>query len=404
MTKLEQLIKELCPNGVRFIMLNTVCSIYDGTHQTPNYTTSGVQFVSVENIGDLYATEKFISEEDYNKYKIKPQINDVLMTRIGTIGTCAVVDRNTPLAYYVSLALLRPYIGVLNSKYLKYYIESKYGRKELFKKTLVNAVPIKVNMGDIGKIIIAVPPIEVQREIVKILDNFTELTAELTARKKQYEYYRDRLLDFGVHGGATSECEWRAISEIAKTNIGLATSVTKHKTTSGVLLLHNSDIQQNQIVLKNEEYISVEFALKNQSKRFKRHDIITVHTGDVGTSAVIEDEYVDCIGFTTITTRINDTSYVSPYYLCYYLNSHICKLQIASMTISDRSNLNQKMFETLLIPIPSLEEQERIVSILDRFDKLCSDISEGLPAEIEARRKQYEYYRDKLLSFEEVRM
>ena len=127
------------------------------------------------------------------------------MTRIGTIGTCAVVDRDTPLAYYVSLALLRPNNSFLNSKYLKYYIESKYGRKELYKRTLVNAVPIKVNMGDIGKIMIAIPPLEVQAEIVKILDNFTELTAELTAelsaRKKQYEYYRDLLLDFGVHGG-----------------------------------------------------------------------------------------------------------------------------------------------------------------------------------------------------------
>jgi type I restriction enzyme S subunit len=209
MTKLEQLIKELCPNGVEFVKLDSVCKVYDGTHQTPNYTTSGVIFVSVENIGNLYATDKYISENDYTKYKIKPQINDVLMTRIGTIGVCAVVDRDTPLAYYVSLALLRPNNSFLNSKYLKYYIESKYGRKELYKRTLVNAVPIKVNMGDIGKIMIAIPPLEIQAEIVKILDEYTEsvtalqqeLEAELTARKKQYEYYRDLLLDFGVHGG-----------------------------------------------------------------------------------------------------------------------------------------------------------------------------------------------------------
>ena len=88
-----------------------------------------------------------------------------------------------------------------------------------------------------------------------------------------------------------------------------------------------------------------------------------------------------------------------PKFLCHYLNSRKCKSDIAVMTISDRSNLNQKSFEKLLIPLPSLAEQERIVAILDRFDALCNDLSSGLPAEIAARQKQYEYYRDKLLAF-----
>ena len=200
----DELIQKLCPNGVDKIKLNEICKIYDGTHSTPQYKESGVKFVSVENINDLYSTTKYISEEDFDKYKIKPQIGDVFMTRIGSIGICNVVDRDEKLAYYVSLALLRPNTAIINSRYLKYAIESIHGRKELRKRTLVNAVPIKINKDDIGKVQLPVPPLEVQREIVRILDTFTELTenltaeltAELTARSKQYEYYRDQLLNF----------------------------------------------------------------------------------------------------------------------------------------------------------------------------------------------------------------
>ena len=191
------------------------------------------------------------------------------------------------------------------------------------------------------------------------------------------------------------------ISDIAETSIGLATSVSQHKRENGVILLHNSDIQQNKIVLKTVEYISKEFAQKNKKKVLRKGDIITVHTGDVGTSAVIDDEYDGAIGFTTITTRIKDTARVNPYFLCHYLNSHKCKQDIASMTISDRSNLNQKSFNTIQIPVPPLEIQNRIVNVLDNFDAICSDLKIGLPAEIAARQKQYEFYRDKLLTFKE---
>ena len=166
-------------------------------------------------------------------------------------------------------------------------------------------------------------------------------------------------------------------------------------------LLHNSDIQQNRIVVKNHEYITPEFAEKNIKKILHKGDIITVHTGDVGTSAVIDEEYDGAIGFTTITTRIKNTEILLPEFLCNYLNSQACKKQIAAMTISDRNNLNQSSFEKIIFVMPSLDKQKKINDILRRMDTLCNDITEGLPAEIEARRQQYEYYRDKLLTFKE---
>ena len=186
------------------VMLNTVCEVYDGTHQTPEYTDEGVPFVSVENINDLQNTAKFISEEAYAKFKIKPRPDDVFMTRIGSIGKCAVVQTNDDLAYYVSLALLRPNLAVLNSNYLKHYIESGFGKKELHKRILWTAVPLKINKEDIGKLLIAIPPLEEQERIVSILDRFDALCnditaclpAEIEARQKQYEFYRDKLLTF----------------------------------------------------------------------------------------------------------------------------------------------------------------------------------------------------------------
>ncbi len=191
---------------LRKVKLSEVCEVYDGTHQTPRYVSGGVPFVSVENIDDIYGTTKYISYEDYDKYKVKPKMGDVFMTRItaGVIGKCAVVTNSDNLAYYVSLALLRPNQQVLDSFYLKYYLESSLGKRELSKRILWDATPTKINKEDIGKIIITIPTLDVQKRIVNVLNNFDAicsdlnigLPAEIKAKQKQYEYYREKLLNF----------------------------------------------------------------------------------------------------------------------------------------------------------------------------------------------------------------
>ena len=195
---------------VEKVSLGAVCEVYDGTHQTPEYTENGVPFVSVEDIDNLYATKKFISTEAFAKFKIKPHTGDLFMTRItaGVIGKCAIVENDNDLAYYVSLALLRPNHSILSSKYLKHYLESGIGRSELAKRILWNATPTKINKDDIGRIFISIPPLDVQERLVNVLDNFESicsdlkigLPAEIEARKKQYEFYRDMLLTFAENG------------------------------------------------------------------------------------------------------------------------------------------------------------------------------------------------------------
>lgn len=119
-----------------------VSKIYDGTHQTPNYVSSGVKFVSVENIKDLYASTKYIAFDDFKRdFKVVPQINNILMTRIGDIGTPALVSNNEPLAYYVSLALFK--VKKIESAFLYHYIQTPFFQKELWRRTLHVAFPPK---------------------------------------------------------------------------------------------------------------------------------------------------------------------------------------------------------------------------------------------------------------------
>lgn len=190
--------------------LSQVAGIFDGVHQTPTYTNEGIKFVSVENIANLEGSSKCISTEDYQKlYRTKPKRGDLLMTRIGSVGKCAVIETDEPLAYYVSLALLKPDANLTTSGYLKHYLESFSGKLELDKRTLHHAVPLKINLGDIGKIGVRIPSLKKQAEIAEVLDLFSGLTTsarggistEIALRKRQFEYYRRNLLTFDASSG-----------------------------------------------------------------------------------------------------------------------------------------------------------------------------------------------------------
>ena len=392
MSRLSEMIARLCPNGVEYrklgeiaetglvkIARGNVISKKDIQSNPGNYP---IYSSSATGDGEFGRYGKYMFEEELVTWSIDGG------------GKFFYRERKK-----FSVTNVCGYIRVENSnvllpKFLYHVLASQWATKSY--DYVHKALPSTI----IDDYSIPLPPLEIQREVVEILDNFANLTAELTAelakRKKQYEHYRDSLFD------DSPRMEYLKLDAIAETTVGLATSVTPFIRDNGVLLIHNSDIQQNAIVMKQLVYLDQAFVAKNSKKKFNLNDIVTVHTGDVGTSALITDEYVGSIGFTTLRSRIRDVKKVYPAYLCHYLNSHRCKEAIASKTISDRSNLNQGSFAELIIPLPPLAEQERIVAILDRFDSLCNSLTEGLPAEIALRKKQYEYYRDKLLSFKEA--
>ena len=154
--------------------LKELSNIYDGTHQTPNYKDSGIMFLSVENIKNL-KSNKYISIEDFKKnFKNYPQKNDILMTRIGDIGTPNIVKENSPKAYYVSLALIKPF--KINSYFLNIAIQSNYIQKGLRERALLTAIPIKINQNQIGQVEVLYPMnLTEQIKIGKIFDDIDNL-------------------------------------------------------------------------------------------------------------------------------------------------------------------------------------------------------------------------------------
>ena len=174
--------------------LGDICNIYDGTHQTPNYTKTGIKFVSVENINDLYSSQKFISEKDFDKnYKIYPQKGDILMTRIGDIGTPALVSKDEKIAFYVSLALFKPN-NIINSKFFVQVLQSNFVKQEFWIRTLHTAFPKKINKKDIGICKLFLPCLEEQEKIGDFLSDFDEAISLAKQELEKWKLLKKGLL------------------------------------------------------------------------------------------------------------------------------------------------------------------------------------------------------------------
>lgn len=241
-----------------------------------------------------------------------------------------------------------------------------------------------LNAGNLKELSIPIPcpsnpkrSLEIQGEIVRILDTFTELTAELTARKKQYNYYRDQLLRFD-----DGDVEWKTLGEVAKNLDSRRKPITSELREPG----ENPYYGASGIVDYVKDYIfNGDYLLVSEDGANLLARSTPIAFSVRGKSWVNNHAHV--LEFETYTERR---------YVEYYLNSIDLTPYISGAA---QPKLNKRNLEGIRIPDPSSEEKERIVSILDNFDTLTSSISEGLPREIELRQKQYEYYRDLLLSF-----
>ncbi|EMF70544.1 type I restriction modification DNA specificity domain protein [Leptospira interrogans serovar Canicola str. LT1962] len=258
----------------------------------------------------------------------------------------------------------------ISAKFLNYYFQILILQGT---GTIVKAITSK----DLEKIQIPIPPLPVQVEIVRILDAFTELTteltAELTARKKQYNYYRDQLLSFDE-----GEVEWRALGEVAEIRRG--TAITEKETTPGnVPVIANAP---------NPIYFH------NKSNR----DGETIVIARSGAYAGLVSYWNQAYFLTDAFSIHADAGVIKPKFAYHLLKREQEKIHQMSKG-GGVPHVRAKDFEAYQIPIPPLAEQERIVAILDKFDALTNSISEGLPREIRLRQKQYEHYRELLLSF-----
>jgi type I restriction enzyme, S subunit len=287
---------------------------------------------------------------------------------------------------------------VLINKYLFYFLQSESELLLGLKKE--GGVPA-VNKSDLAKLKIPLPcpdkpdrSLAIQAEIVRILDTFTELTAELTAelgdRQKQYNYYLDRLLTF-----EEGEVEWKTLGEVS--DIYDSLHQTPQYSENGLSMIRVTDIKG--------EYINLDATLKVSDDVFatftkkylpKKNDLVMSRVGSYGNVGIIPIDDSACMGQNTVVIhpRINSK------YLFHTLASSTGQNFIErNVDGGNQKTLSLKSIKAIPIPIVSDREQERIATILDKFDTLTTSISEGLPREIALRQQQYEYYRDLLLTF-----
>lgn len=388
MKNLETLIQELCPNGVEFVKLGDVLDY----EQPTKYIVKCKDYQN-EGMPVLTAGQTFIlgyTDETNGIFEASKENPVIIFDDFTT--SFHWVDFNFKVKSS-AMKMLR----VLSEREVSFRFVY-YAMKCIKYQTLEHS---RQWISKYSQIEIPLPPIEVQTEIVRILDKFTsleaELEAELDCRKRQYEYYRDKLLSFDNVEG--QEVEWKKMSEVGTFIRGNGLQ-KKDFTESGVGCIHYGQIYTkfNTFTDKTLTYCSENVARK----------LTPVHPGDLiiaCTSENVEDvcKTVAWLGKEDIVTGGHAcvfSHHENPKYIAYLLQTenffqqkkkYARGVKVIDIKVAD--------LQKITLPIPSLEEQHRIVSILDRFESLTTSLQSGLPAEIAARRQQYEHYRDKLLTF-----
>ncbi|WP_337929234.1 restriction endonuclease subunit S [Coprobacter fastidiosus] len=389
MSKLQELILELCPNGVVYKKLGDIAIIKNGR----DYKHLGRGNIPVYGSGGI------MSYVDAYVYE-KPT---VLIPRKGSLGNVFYVDTpfwNVDTIFYTIIDTS----NVL-PKFL-YYVLLK---EQLEKLNTAGGVP-SLTQTVLNKILIPVPPPEVQEEIVKILDHFTDLAAELQvelqvelqARKEQYEYYRNKLLTFAKIGAQS--VTWMRMCDLFDMRNGYTPSKTnvEYWENGTVPWFRMEDIRQNGRILSDSIQHITSSAVKG-GRLFPANSFIIATTATIGEHALIIADSLANQQFTNLQVRKSLIDKVNIKFLYYYMYivGAWCK---NNTNVSGFASVDMKKFKKLLIPIPSISKQQRIVAILDKFEVLVNDLSQGLPAEVAAVQEQYEYYRNKLLSFSRADM
>ena len=382
MNKIEELIAELCPEGVEFKALKDVALVSRGKRLTKRQLDPSGRFPvysgGVTPMG-------YYGENNQSA-------NTVTIVKYGTAGFVNYITSDfwaNDVCYCI-----KPFERI-QGKYLYYALKS---RQDIIYSLAIDAIPAHLPTEVIKNFRIPIPPLEVQHEIVNILDTFSalvaELEAELEARKKQYQYYRDRLLSF---------------------NTGIPTGISR------------IDQMLFEYCPEGVEFKALkDMALVSRGKRLTKRQLdpsgrFPVYSGGVtpmgyygennqsaNTVTIVKYGTAGFVNYITSDFWANDVCYcIKPFeriqgkYLYYALKSRqdiIYSLAIDAIP----AHLPTEVIKNFRIPVPPLEIQNETVSILDKFDALVNDLSIGLPAEIKARRKQYEYYRDRLLTFKEA--
>ncbi|UOS48506.1 restriction endonuclease subunit S [Helicobacter pylori] len=414
MHKIERLLQTLAPKGVEFRKLGEVINIFKGKQLNKELLLDYGEYPVMN--GGIHASGY------WNEYNTDyPKI---------------IISQGGASAGYVNYMTSKFWAGAhcyaielnsekLNYKFLYYFL--KNSQTILMKSQFGAGIPA-LNKADIETLTIPIPPLEIQQEIVKILDAFTELNTELKARKKQYQYYQNMLLDFKDinqnHKDATMSAktypkrlksllqtlapkgvEFRKLGDIGEFYSGLVGKSKKSFSQGNKFYVPYVNVFNNpQLDLNALE--SVQIGDKEKQNTIQLGDVLFTGSSEnledcamscVVTQKIEKDIYLNsfCFGF-----RFFDENLFNPSFLKHFLRDYNFRKNISKVANGvTRFNVSKQLLSKITIPIPPLEIQQEIVKILDQFSVLTTDLQAGIPAEIKARKKQYEYYREKLLAF-----
>ena len=403
MSKINDLIKELCPDGVEKVSLGSLMK----RKKEKNFDSSGV-----ETVYSVTKENGIVKSDDLHDFSVYS--NDLSNYYILRLNQYAYNPARLNIGSIARLKKDEP--GLVSPMYIIFELDSskidyEYYEYLLFSKKVFNDMCSFVEQGarfrfdykKWDKILIDLPPLQVQKEIVKILNKFKalekELQSELEMRKSQYEFWRGSLFKQDIDKMVTLE----TIGDVTKLAGFEFSEYVNYSDDGNIIALRGLNVKNGHLVLDDVKYVdNSDFSKLNRSKLYE-NDILYTYVGTVGQVGLVDKNDKYYLAPNVARIRIFDEK-VNPKYVMHYMLTNEFKAnQLDALSgTSSMKNITMTNIRKFKIPVPSLEKQNRIVNILDKFDKLVNDITVGLPAEIELRRKQYEYYRNKLLSFEEL--
>lgn len=413
MSRIDGLMAEFCPSGVTFKAIGELAECYSGATPASGvaaYWEGGaIPWMSSGEVNKkiIYGTDKKITKVGFDSCSTKMvPSNAIVIALAGQGKTRGMVARTRiPLCTNQSLCSIVINDEAVESDFLYYYLSTQY--QQLRSASSGDDTRGGLNLQIIRGYRVPVPPIEVQREIVRVLNTFTELEmqleAELEARWQQYRFYRDALLNFGDRmNSAGNQPKLVELGEIGSFVRG--TGIQKSDFTErGVGCIHYGQIHTHYGTWadKTMSFVSPAFAVRLRK----------AHKGDLVIATTSEDDQAVAKAVAWLgdeEVAVSTDAYIfrhmlNPKYVSYFFQTGFFQSQKKPyITGTKVRRISGKSLAKIRIPVPPREEQERIVAILDKFDALVNDRSGGLPAEIKARRQQYEYYRNRLLSFREA--
>ena len=389
MSKLEELIKEYCPNGVEYKTMEELFQEKIISSITPSFKVKRNDYKDTGECPIISQEEEYISG-----------YYDRVDKNIGDNEYVCFGDHSEHIKY-VNFRFVQGADGLkiitsnnkkwLNTKFLYYAISNFYKKRNNYERHFKYLTELHIPL----------PALPVQREIVRVLDSFTlysaELTAELTARRKQYEFYRDKLL-LG-NGIGLQEI---TILDMLSQPITDGPHETPEFVNEGVPFLSAEAIVDNRLDFSRKRgNVTKEYDLICARKyKPRKGDVFMCKSGSTTGKVAINDTNIDFNIWSPLAAmRVNSNH--SAKFLYYLLQSADVQNQVKmNASHGSQPNLSMRKLEQFRVKVPPMEVQERIVKVLDNFDAICSDLGIGLPAEIEKRQKQYEYYREKLLTFD----